>query len=288
MKKITKKLSMKYMKLNKHRLRQDGSMKSEEDGGKLFCEIHSPESAESNETKETPKVTNIMECMHRKLMLNEKEYEKDIHVDGHDRSQISECSVRNDGRERKEQLDDGSIRNIYRVDMDSLVGSVKNGHMDHLEDLIRGRDHTDHTEGSTRKGARNRVDQLEGSSKNGQKHQHEDNIVKPRNHVDQSEKSTKSPSDFASKRDYLEWIEYVEGSNHHCFDRSENSEKPYKREDIDHDQVSVGLSEGSIEGYNDEILLLKSSKNRKNEKFEDLKGYKKGRGSKAKDSLNFK
>ncbi|XP_010415169.1 PREDICTED: uncharacterized protein LOC104701219 [Camelina sativa] len=283
MKKITKKLSMKYMKLNKHRLRQDGSMKSEEDGGELFCEIHSSESAESNETKETPKVTKIMECMHRKLMLNEKEYGKNIHVDGHDQSHVSECSVRNGGRERKEQLDDGSIRNIYRVDMDPLVGSVKNGHMDHLEDLIRGRDRTDHNEGSTRKGAGNRVDQLDGSSKNGQKHQHEDSIVKPSNHVDQSEKSTKYPSDFASKRDYLDWIEYVEGSNHHCFDRTENSEEPYKREDIDHDQIS----EGSIECYNDEILLLKSSKNRKNEKFEDLKGYKKGRGSKAKDSLKF-
>ncbi|KAL9861242.1 hypothetical protein AtNW77_Chr1g0066701 [Arabidopsis thaliana] len=114
--------------------------------------------------------------------------------------------------------------------------------MDHLEDLIRGRDRM---EGSNRNGARNRVDQLEGFSKN----------------------------------DYLDWIEYVEGSNHHCFDRSEDSEKSYIREDIDHDAISVGISEGSIEGNNDESLLLKSSKH------EDSKGYKKGKSSKAKDSL---
>lgn len=257
---------MKYVKLHKHRLRQEGSMKSEEDEGDLSRTVtHSPENVECNETKETPKVTKIMESMHRKLMLKEKTNKKNIHVDSQDQSQMSERSVKNGGRDR-----DG---------MDQLVGSVKNGHMDHLEDLIRGRDRM---EGSTRNGARNRMDKLEGSSKNGLR---EDNIVKPSDQVDQSEKSTKCPSDFASKKDYLDWIEYVEGSNHHCFDRSENSENPYKKEDIDHDQISVGISEGSIEGNNDEILLLKSSKYRKNEKFEESKGYKKGRGSKAKDSL---
>lgn len=270
---------MKYVKLHKHRLRQEGSMKSEEDGGDLSRGTHSPENVECNETMETPKVTKIMESMHRKLMLKEKTNKKNIHVDSQDQSQMSEHSVRNGGRDRKDQLDEGSVRNKNRDGMDQLVGSVKKGHMDHLEDLIRGRDRM---EGSTRNGARNRVDQLEGSSKNGLR---EDNIVKPSDQVDQSEKSTKCPSDFASKKDYLDWIEYVEGSNHHCFDRSENSENTYKREDIDHDQISVGISEGSIEGNNDEILLLKSSKYRKNEKVKDSKGYKNGRGSKAKDSL---
>ncbi|KAL9861241.1 hypothetical protein AtNW77_Chr1g0066691 [Arabidopsis thaliana] len=73
MKKITKKLSMKYVKLHKQKkLRQDGSMKSEEDGGEPFRESHSLDNAESNETKETPKVTKIMESMHRKLMLKDK------------------------------------------------------------------------------------------------------------------------------------------------------------------------------------------------------------------------
>jgi len=255
-------------------------MKSEEDGGEPFRESHSPDYAESNETKETPKVTKIMESMHRKLMLKDKANKKKIHVD--DQSQMSERSVRNGGRDRKDQLDEGSVRNMNRDGTDQLVGSVKNSHMDHLEDLIRGRDRM---EGSNRNGARNRVDQLEGFSKNGEKHQHEENTVKTSDQIDQSEKSTKSPSDFASKKDYLDWIEYVEGSNHHCFDRSEDSEKSYIREDIDHDAISVGISEGSIEGNNDESLLLKSSKYRKNEKFEDSKGYKKGKGSKAKDSL---
>lgn len=283
MKKITKKLTMKYVKLHKSRLRQEGSMKSEEDGGELFRENHSPENEESNETKETPKVTKIMESMQRKLMLKEKAHKKNIHVDGHDQPPMSERSVRNGGRERKDQLE-GSVRNMNRDGMDQLEGSVRNGHMDHLEDLIRAR--MDQFEGSIRNSAHDRVDdQLEGSSKNGQKYHREDNTSKTSGQVDQSEGSTKNPSDFASKKDYLDWIEYVEGSSHHCFDRSENSEKSYRKDDLDHDQISVGISEGSIEGNNDEIILLKSSKYRKNEKFEDSKGYKKGKGSKVKDLL---
>ncbi|CAN6818727.1 hypothetical protein Bca4012_003937 [Brassica carinata] len=266
MKKITKKLSTKYVKLNKSRLQQDGSMKSEEDGGELFQENHSPKIEESNEKKETPIVTKIMESMHRKLTLKEKSNKKNIHVDGQD-----------------DQLE-GSVRNMNRGDNDQHVGSVRHGHMDHLEDLIKGRDRTDHVEGSTRNGARDRVDQLEGSSKNGQKSQLEDVTTKLSCHVDQSEGSTKSPSGFASKKDYLDWIEYVEGSSQHNFDRSENHERPYSKDDIDHNQISIGMSEGSIEGNNDETMLLKSSKYRKHEKFEDLKGYKKGKGSKVKDS----
>ncbi|KAG2272357.1 hypothetical protein Bca52824_066912 [Brassica carinata] len=156
--------------------------------------------------------------------------------------------------------------------------------MDHLEDLIRGRDRMDNAEGSIKKGARDRVDQLEGSSRNGQKSQCEDVTPKRSGEVDQSEESTKNPSDFTSKKDYLDWIEHVEGSSNHCFDRSENHEKPYRKNDMDHDQISVVISEGSIEGNNDEILLLKSSKYRKM-KSEDSKGYKKGKGSKVKDSL---
>ncbi|KAL1187845.1 hypothetical protein V5N11_015808 [Cardamine amara subsp. amara] len=272
MKKITKKLSMKYVKLHKCRLRQDGSMKSVEDGRELFRETHSPEKEESNETKETPKVTKLMESMHRKLTLKEKSHKKNIHVDHHDQPEMSENSVRNGSRDRKDQLE----------------GSVRNSHMDHLEDLIRGRDRMDHLEGSIKNSARDRVDQLEGSSKKGQNNNQcdQDNTAKTRDQVDKSERSTIDPSDFASKKDYLDWIEYVEGSNHHCFDRSENSEKTYRKEDIDHDQISVGISEGSIEGNNDEILLLKNSKYRKNEKFEDSKGYKKRKGSKqVKDSL---
>ncbi|CAE5963104.1 unnamed protein product [Arabidopsis arenosa] len=283
MKKITKKLSMKYVKLHKQKkLRQDGSMKSEEDGGEPFRESHSPDNAESNETKETPKVTKIMESMHRKLMLKDKANKKKIHMDDHDQSHMFERSVRNGGRDRKDQLDEDSVRNTNRDGTDQLVGSVKNSHMDHLEDLIRGRDRM---EGSIRNGTRNRVDELEGSSKKGLNYEREDNSTKTSDQIDQSEKSTKSPSDFASKKDYLDWIEYVEGSSHHCFDRSEDSERPYIREDIDHDEISVGISEGSLEGNNDESLLLKSSKYRKNEKFEDSKGYKKGKGSKTKDSL---
>ncbi|ESQ48987.1 hypothetical protein EUTSA_v10022342mg [Eutrema salsugineum] len=291
MKKITKKLSTKYVKLHKCRLRQDGSMKSEENDGELFREKnHLPEiNEESNETtKETPKVTKIMESMHRKLMLKEKVPKKDIHVDGYDQSQMAERSVRNGVRDRKDMHQhEGSVRNhMNRDGMDQLVGSVRNGHMDHLEDLIRGRDRTDHLEGSIRNGTRDhRADQLEGSSKNGQKSQREDMTPKTNGQVDKPEGPTKSPSDFASKKDYLDWIEYVEGSSHHCFDRSENSEKPYRKDDIEHDQISVGISEGSIEGSNDEILLLKSSKYRKNEKIEDSKGYKKGKASKVKDSL---
>ncbi|EOA33931.1 hypothetical protein CARUB_v10021424mg [Capsella rubella] len=268
MKKITKKLSMKYVKLNKNKLRKEESMKLEEDGRELFQENYALENAENNETKETPKVTKVMESMQRKLTLKEKDQ--------------LERSVRNGGRARKDQLDEGLVRN---TNLD--VGSVKYGHMDHLEDLIKGRDRIEHIEGSTRNVACNGVDKLEGSSKNKQKHQREANIVKPSDQVDQSEKSTKCPSDFASKKDYIDWIEYVEGSNHHCFDRSENSNQSYKKEDIDRDQMSVAVSEGSIEGNNEEILLLNNSKNRKNEKFDDLKGYKKGRGSKVKDSSKF-
>lgn len=280
MKKITKKLSMKYVKLHKSRLRQDGSMKSEED---IFRENHSPENEESNETKETPKVTKIMESMHRKLMLKEKTRKKNIRVDCHDQPEMSERSVRNGGRERNDPLE-GSVRNMNRDDMDQLEGSVRNGHMDHLEVLIRGR--MDQLEGSIRNNARDRVDQLEGSSKNGQKNQREDNSTsKTSCQLDQLERSTKNPSDFASKKDYLDWIEYVEGSSHHCFDRSENAEKSCRKDALDHDQISVGISEGSIEGNNDEIILLKSSKYSKNEKFEDSKGYKKSKGSKVKDLL---
>ncbi|CAN7010444.1 hypothetical protein IGI04_011722 [Brassica rapa subsp. trilocularis] len=227
MKKITKKLSTKYVKLNKSRLRQDGSMKSEEDGGEVFQENHSPKIEESNEKKETPIVTKIMESMHRKLTLKEKPNKKNIHVDGQD-----------------DQLE-GSVRNMNRGDNDQHVGSVRHGHMDHLEDLIKGRDRTDHVEGSTRNGARDRVDQLEGSSKNGQKSQGEDVTTKLSCHVDQSEGSTKSPSGFASKKDYLDWIEYVEGSSQHNFDRSENHERHYRKDDIDHNQISIGISEGS-------------------------------------------
>ncbi|CAN7002155.1 unnamed protein product [Brassica rapa subsp. trilocularis] len=276
MKKMTKKLSSKYVKLHKSRLRQEGSMKSE-DGGELFQENHSPENEENNETKETPKVKKIMESMHRKLMLREKT-KKNIHVDDQEQSQRSERSVSND-----DQLE-GSVRNMNRGDKDQLEGSVRNGHMDHLEDLIRGRDRMDNAEGSIKKGARDRVYQLEGSSRNGRKFQCEDVTPKRSGEVDQSEESTKNPSDFTSKKDYLDWIEHVEGSSNHCFDRSENHEKPYRKNDIDHDQISVGISEGSIEGNNDEILLLKSSKYRKM-KSEDSKGYKKGKGSKVKDSL---
>ncbi|CAH8283566.1 unnamed protein product [Eruca vesicaria subsp. sativa] len=263
MKKITKKLSTKYVKLHKSRLRQDGSMKSEEDGGELFRGNHSPENEESNE-KETPMVTKIMESMHRKLTLKEKPSKKNIYVDGHD-----------------DQLE-GSVRNMKkRGDMDQHVDSVTHGHMDHLEDLIKGRDHKDQSEGSTRNGARHdRVDQLEGSNKNGKISQLEDVTTTPSCHVDQSEGSTKNPSDFASKKDYLDWIEYVEGSSHHCFDRSE---QPYKKDNIDHDQTSVGVTDGSIEGNNDDNMLLKSSKYRKS--VDDLKGYKKGKGRKVKDSL---
>lgn len=279
MKKITKKLSMKYVKLHKCRLRQDGSKKSEEEGGELFGENHLPENEESTETKETPKVTKIMESMHRKLMLKEKAHKKNIYMDGHYQSQMFECSIRNGGRDRKDQLE-GSVRNMNRDGTDHLEGSVRNNHMDHLEDLIRGRDQMDHTEGPVKNGTRDRVEQLEVSSKNGQKYQRENNTAKTSDQVVQSERSTKDPSDFASKKDYLDWIEYVEGSNHHCFDRSENL---FKREDIDHDQISVGISEGSIEGNNDEILLLKSSKNRRNEKFENSNGYKKGKGSNVKN-----
>lgn len=210
MKKITKKLSTKYVKLNKSRLRRDGSMKSEEDSEEVLRENHSPENEECNETKETPLVTKIMESMHRKLTLKEKPYKKNIHVHGHD-----------------DQLE-GSVKNMNRGDMDQHVeDSIRYGHMDHLEDLIRGRDRSDHVEGSTRNGARDRVNQLEGSTKNGQKSQHEDVTTKPSCHVDQSEGSTKSLSDFASKKDYLDWIEYVEGSSHHCFDRSQKPEKSY-------------------------------------------------------------
>ncbi|CAN6810018.1 unnamed protein product [Brassica oleracea] len=263
MKKITKKLSTKYVKLNKSRLRQDRSMKSEEDGGELFQENHSAKIEESNEKKETPIVTKIMESMHRKLTLKEKSNKKNIHVDGQD-----------------DQLE-GSVRNMNRGDNDRHVGSVRRGHMDHLEDLIRGRDPTDHIEGTSI----NHVDQLEGSSKNGQKSQGEDVTTKLSCHVDQSDGSTKSPSGFTSKKDYLDWIEYVEGSSHHCFDRSESHEKVYRKDDIDRDQISVGVSEESKTVSNDEIMLLKSSKYRKNEKFEDLKGYKKGKSSKVKDSL---
>ncbi|KAL0716971.1 hypothetical protein Bca4012_066293 [Brassica carinata] len=262
MKKITKKLSAKYVKLSKSRLRRDGSMKSEEVSGEIFWENNSPENEESNETKETPIITKIMESMHRKLTLKEKPNKKHIHVDGH-----------------YDQLE-GSVRNMNSVDVDQHVGSVRHGHMDHLEDLIMGRDRKDHTEGCIN---RNRVDQLERSSKNGQKsHHHEDVTTKPSCDVDQSEGSTKSPSDFASKKDYLDWIEYVEGSSHHCFDRSE---KPCRKDDIDHHQISVGVSEGSRDGHNDEIMLLKSSKYRRHVKFDDLKGYKKGQCSKVKDSL---
>ncbi|VVA97134.1 unnamed protein product [Arabis nemorensis] len=276
MKKITKKLSMKYVKLHKSRLRQDGSMKSEEDGGDIFRENHSPENEESNVTKETPKVTKIMESMHRKLMLKEKTRKKNIHVDRHDQPEMSERSVRNGGRERNVDPLEGSVRNINRDGMDQLEGSVRN--------LIRGR--MDQLEGSIRNNARDRVDQHEGSSKNGQKNQIEDNNTsKTSAQLDQSEGSTKNPSDFASKKDYLDWIEYVEGSSHHCFDRSENAEKSYRKDDLDHDQISVGISEGSIEGNNDGIILLKSSKHRKNEKFEDSKGYKKGKARKVKDLL---
>lgn len=278
MKKITKKLSMKYVKLHKSRLRQEGSMKLEEDGGAFFEESHLPEIEENNETKETPKVTKIMESMQRKLMLKDKAHKKNTHMDldGHDQSQMSEHSVRNGGRDRKDQLE-GSVRNMNRDGMDPLEGSVRKSHMDHLEDLIKGRDRTDPIEGSVRNGDRDRVEQLEGSSKKGQKYQHEDISPKPSGQVEQSEGSAKNPSDFASKKDYLDWIEYVEGSSHHCFDRSENSEQPNRKEDIDHDHISVGVSEGSIEGNNDEILLLKSSKYRKNDKHEDSKGYKKGK-----------
>ncbi|KAJ0263744.1 hypothetical protein HA466_0022100 [Hirschfeldia incana] len=277
MKKITKKLSSKYVKLHKSRLRQEGSMKSEEDGGEIFQENHSPENEESNETKDTSKVTKIMESMHRKLMLKEKTSKKNIHVEDQEQSQRSERSVSKD-----DQLE-GSVRNMYG-DKDQLEGSVRNSHMDHLEDLIRGRDRMDNTEGS-KKSARDRVDQLEESSINGQKSQLENVTPKTSGPVGQSEESTKNPSDdFASKKDYLDWIEYVEGSSHHCFDRSENHEKPYRKNDIDHDQISVGISEGSIEGNNDEIQLLKSSKYSKM-KSKDSKGYKKGKGSKVKDSL---
>ncbi|KAJ0249494.1 hypothetical protein HA466_0149780 [Hirschfeldia incana] len=268
MKKMTKKLSTKYVKLNKSRLRQDGDLKSEEEGGELFQENYSPKVEESNETKETPIVTKIVKSMHRKLTLKEKPNKKNIQVDGHD-----------------DQLE-VPVRNMNRGDMDQLVGSVRHGHMDHLEDLIKGRDRTDHVEGSTRNGARDRVvDQLEGSSKNGQKYQLEDVTSKPSCYVDQSEGLVESPCEFASKKDYLDWIEYVEGSSHHCFVRSENPERPYRKDDMNHDQTSAGASEGSIEGRNDEIMLLKSSKYTKNEKFEDLKRYKKGKGSKVKDSL---
>lgn len=286
MKKITKKLSIKYVKLHKCRLRQDGSMKSEEDGGELFRETDLPEKAESNETKEIAKVTKMMESMHRKLTLKEKAHKKNIHVDHHHQPEMSERSVRNGGRDCNGQPE-GSVRNMKRDGMDQLEGSVRNSHMDHLEDLIRGRDRMDHIDGSIKNSARDRVDQLEGSSKKGQNNnQREDNTAKTSDQVDKSERSTKEPSDFASKKDYLDWIEYVEGSNHHCFDRSENPEQPYRIENIDHDQISVGISEGSIEGNNDEILLLKNSKYRKNEKFEDSKGYKKRKGSKqVKDSF---
>ncbi|KAF8098836.1 hypothetical protein N665_0257s0046 [Sinapis alba] len=279
MKKISKKLSTKYVKLNKSRLRQDGSMKSEEDGGELFRDNHSPENEQSNEKKETPMITKIVESMHRKLMLKEKGNKKVIHVDGHDQSQMSEHSVRTGGRDRKDDQLEGSVRNMTCGDMDQLVGgSVRHGHMDHLEDLIRGRNRTDQSEGSTRNGARDQ--QLEGSSKNGQKSQLDQDVTtKPSCYVDQSEGSSKSPSKFASRKDYLDWIEHVEGSSHHCFDRSE---KAYRKDDIDHDHISVGVSEGSIEGSNDEIMLLKSSKHRKHE---NLKGYKKGKCSKVKDSL---
>ncbi|KAG2272359.1 hypothetical protein Bca52824_066914 [Brassica carinata] len=283
MKKITKKLSSKYVKLHKSRLRQEGSMKSE-DGGELFQENHTPENEESNETKETPKVTKIIESMHRKLMLKDKANKKFIHVDDQEQSQMSERVVRNSGRDSKDDQLEGSAKNMNRSDMDQPEGSVRNSHMDHLEDLIRGRDRMDHAEGSIKKSARDRVDQLEESSINGQKSQVENVTPKTSGQVDQSEESTKNPSDFASKKDYLDWIEYVEGSSNHCFDRSENHEKPYRKNDMDHDQISVVISEGSIEGNNDEILLLKSSKYRKM-KSEDSKGYKKGKGSKVKDSL---
>ncbi|CAN8259833.1 unnamed protein product [Cochlearia groenlandica] len=214
MKKITKKLSMKYVKLHKSRLRQEGSIKPEEDvGGELSRGTNSPENiveSNNNETKEmTPKVTKIIESMHRKLMLKEK---KNIHVDGQDQSQ---------GHER----------------------SVKTNHMDHLEDMIiKGRDRYNM--------------ELGGSTKNGQ-----------RGEVEES--SNKVACDFGSKKDYLDWIEYVEGSNHHCFDRSENFEKDYIKGEIDDDNdlISVGISEGSLEGgANEEILLLNiSSKHRKND-----------------------
>ncbi|CAN8270079.1 unnamed protein product [Cochlearia groenlandica] len=278
MKKITKKLSTKYVKLHKCRNRQDGSMKSEEDGGEISRETHySPENEERYETKETPKVAKIMESMHRKLMLIEKANKKNIHVDGNDQSQKFERSVSN-GRDLEDQLD-GSVRKINQYDgMDQLVGSVRNGHMDRLEDLIRGCDLT--------KGlARDRVDQLEGTSKNNQKHEREDNITKSNDQVDQSEGSNKNPSDFASKKDYIDWVEHVEGSSHHCFDIYEISENLYRKEDIDHDLINVGVSEGSVDGSNDEIILLKNSKCKKNEKFEDSKSYKKCKGKKVKDSL---
>ncbi|XP_018488904.2 uncharacterized protein LOC108859496 [Raphanus sativus] len=268
MKKITKKLSSKYVKLHKSRLRQEGSMKSE-DGGEIFQENHPPENEESNETKDTSKVTKIMESMHRKLMLKEKTSKKYIDVDDQEHSQRSERSVSKD-----DQLE-GSVRNMNRGDKDQLEGSVRNSHMDHLEELIR--DRMDNTEGSIKKGSRNRVDQLEES-------QLENVTPKTSGQVDQSEESTKNPSDFASKKDYLDWIEYVEGSSHHCFDRSENLKSPHRKDDNDHDQISVGISEGSIEGNNDEMLLLKSSKYSKI-KSKDSKGYKKGKGSKVKDSL---
>ncbi|CAH8339605.1 unnamed protein product [Eruca vesicaria subsp. sativa] len=281
MKKMTKKLSSKYVKLRKSRLRQEGSMKSE-DGGEIFQETHSSENEENNETKETPKVTKIIESMHRKLMLKEKGNKKNNHVDDQDQSQRSERSVRNGGRDSMDDQLEGSVKNMNRSDMEQLEGSVRTSHMDHLEDLIRGR--MDNTDGSIKKGVRDRVDQPEESNINGQKSQVENVTPKASGQVDQSEESTNSPSDFASKKDYLDWIEYVEGSSHHCFDRSENHEKPYRNNDMDHDQISVGMSEGSIEGNNDEMLLLKSSKYRKM-KSEDSKGYKKGKGSKVKDSL---
>ncbi|KAF8077527.1 hypothetical protein N665_1030s0011 [Sinapis alba] len=270
MKKITKKLSSKYVKLHKSRLRQEGSMKSE-DGGELFRENHSPENEESNETKESPKVTKIMESMHRKLMLKDKANKKNIHVDDQDQSQRSERSVRNGCRDSMNDQLEGSVKNMNRSDVDQLEGSVRNSHMDHLENLIRGRD---------------RVNQLEESSVNGQNSQRENVTPKTSRQVDESvEESTKHPSDFASKKDYLDWIEYVEGSSHHCFDRSENLKSHYRKDDIDHDEISVGISEGSIEGNNDETLLLKSSKYRKMKSEDHSKGYKKGKGSKVKDSL---
>ncbi|WZZ29654.1 hypothetical protein YC2023_013055 [Brassica napus] len=47
-------------------------------------------------------------------------------------------------------------------------------------------------------------------------------------------------------------------------DPSENFENLTERK-IDHDHISVEIVEGPIEGNNDEILLLKSSKYRKRE-----------------------
>ncbi|XP_010543613.1 PREDICTED: uncharacterized protein LOC104816467 [Tarenaya hassleriana] len=229
MKNFTKKLSMKYVKLNKCRLRQDTAMSPEDDAGELFREISPAENEKTVDTinnNKTPKVTKIMGSMQRKFMSKEKKVRQepsDFGADGHGLDQP-----------RRPQYD-----------------------------------------GSTRRGRQDLAERLEGFNKsNGQDLRSRDDVMAHKDYDRVERKArglTKSRSDFGSRKEYLDWIEYVEGSSHHCFERFEDStrtrgfEEHHERKDgteIDH--VSFGQSEGSMEGNNDETRLIKSSKTNKN------------------------